>query len=124
MAKRKSGSKGGKSSNFMTLHKAVGAVSRMAALVQLRGKERDASSLADALGFSPSLLSNHLKVLLQAGLVERRKEGSNRYYRLSKATSITSRGSGVELKASADDGSTFSAYIPSAAAVKQLLKGR
>jgi DNA-binding transcriptional ArsR family regulator len=123
MAKRKkSGSS--KSSDFMTLHKAVGAVSRMAALLQLRGKERDASSLADALGFSPSLLSNHLKVLLQAGLVERRKAGSNRYYRLSKATSITSKGAGVELRASASDGSTFSAYIPSAAAVKQLLKSR
>ena len=73
-----------KSTDFLTLHKAVGALSRLAALFELRGKERDATSLANALGFSPSLLSNHLKVLLQAGLVERRKSGSNRFYRLIK----------------------------------------
>lgn len=36
--------------------------------------------LASAVGISESLASQHLKILLQAGLVERKKSGKNVYY--------------------------------------------
>ena len=38
--------------------------------------------LTDPLGLSQPTVSHHLKVLLQAGLVEREKRGSWAYYRL------------------------------------------
>lgn len=39
--------------------------------------------LASAVGISESLASQHLKVLLQAGLVNRSKEGKNVYYQVN-----------------------------------------
>jgi len=36
--------------------------------------------LASAVGISESLASQHLRILLQAGLVERKKGGKNVYY--------------------------------------------
>jgi DNA-binding transcriptional ArsR family regulator len=112
---------GANSTDFRKIQRAVGAISRLAALYEIGNDERDATSIADALKFSPSLLSNHLKVLLDAGLVQRRKAGSNRFYSLAKATSFTRKGSGTELKVRATDGSWCASYIPDAALSKRVL---
>jgi DNA-binding transcriptional ArsR family regulator len=39
--------------------------------------------IASAIGISESLASQHLKILLQAGLVERKKIGKNVYYQVN-----------------------------------------
>lgn len=44
--------------------------------------------LANAVGISESLASQHLKILLQAQLVERKKQGKNVYYALSQNDSL------------------------------------
>jgi DNA-binding transcriptional ArsR family regulator len=48
-------------------------------------KEQDVNvgQLASAVGISESLASQHLKVLLQAGLVDKTKDGKNVYYRIN-----------------------------------------
>lgn len=48
-------------------------------------KKNDVSvgQIASAVGISESLASQHLKVLLQAGLVERKKTGKNVYYQVN-----------------------------------------
>jgi DNA-binding transcriptional ArsR family regulator len=47
-----------------------------------RGVERTAGELGDGLGLGQSTLSQHLRVLREAGLVEVRDEGRCRIYRL------------------------------------------
>jgi ArsR family transcriptional regulator len=48
-------------------------------------KTQDASvgQLASVVGISESLASQHLKTLLQAGLVDKKKNGKNVYYRVN-----------------------------------------
>lgn len=47
----------------------------------LRGQERSVQELVPHLGISIGAVSQHLKILLEAGLVSRRKQGRHRYYR-------------------------------------------
>ncbi len=51
----------------------------------LRGEERPVGALVEATGLSYSLVSQHLQVLLDAGIVIRRPEGRQRIYRLQAA---------------------------------------
>lgn len=51
-------------------------------LVRLRSGERSATELAAPFPVTRSAVSQHLGVLLDAGLVERRREGRRRVYRL------------------------------------------
>jgi DNA-binding transcriptional ArsR family regulator len=53
-------------------------------------KENNVSvgQLASAVGISESLASQHLKVLLQADLVERMKNGKNVYYLVNNKDSL------------------------------------
>jgi DNA-binding transcriptional ArsR family regulator len=51
----------------------------------LRAGEQPVGALVDATGLSYSLASQHLQVLLDAGVVERRAEGRRRIYRLEAA---------------------------------------
>lgn len=56
----------------------------------LREDNINVSQLAKVLGISESLASQHLKVLLQAGLVDKRKDGKNVYYSVNDNDSLVS----------------------------------
>lgn len=53
---------------------------RLKILNSLRTGERNVGELVDATGGSQANVSKHLGVLLDAGMVRRRKEGLNAYY--------------------------------------------
>ena len=57
--------------------------SRRAILDRLGGGERAVGELVAALGLSQPAVSQHLRVLLDAGLVTVRREGRRRLYRAS-----------------------------------------
>lgn len=48
----------------------------------LRGGETSVGALVDALGVSQPLVSKHLRVLREAGLVSVRVDGQRRFYRV------------------------------------------
>lgn len=56
----------------------------------LKGKAVRVSDLASVVGISDALASQHLKILLQAELVEKQKEGKNVYYNVSKSNPLVS----------------------------------
>lgn len=62
---------------------ALGDRTRRELLVLLRHRERSVSELAEPFPHTRSAISQHLGVLLQAGLVERRREGRRQLYSLS-----------------------------------------
>lgn len=62
---------------------ALGDRTRRELLVLLREGERSASELAEPFPSTRSAVSQHLSVLLDAGLVERRRQGRRRIYRLN-----------------------------------------
>jgi ArsR family transcriptional regulator len=55
-------------------------------------KKQDVSvgQLASVVGISESLASQHLKVLLQAGLVNKKKAGKNVYYQVNGGDALVS----------------------------------
>jgi ArsR family transcriptional regulator len=56
---------------------------RLLSLIQAQpGNEACVCHLTDPLGLSQPTVSHHLKILLQAGLVEREQRGSWAYYRV------------------------------------------
>lgn len=61
---------------------ALGDPTRQELLLILRDGERSASELARPFPSTRSAVSQHLAVLREAGLVERRKEGRRQLYRL------------------------------------------
>lgn len=58
----------------------IGDPNRIRILDQLRGGELSVAQLTDRLGTSQQNTSKHLGVLLQAGIVSRRKEGTSAWY--------------------------------------------
>ncbi|MGZ4335427.1 MAG: ArsR/SmtB family transcription factor [Gaiellaceae bacterium] len=70
------------SSNVFT---AIADGNRRLLLDVLRTGEQPVGELVAATGLSYSLVSQHLHVLLDAGVVERRAEGRQRIYRLDAA---------------------------------------
>ena len=64
---------------------AISAGNRRVLLDVLRGGEQTVGGLVGATGLSYSLASQHLQVLLDAGVVARRTEGRHRIYRLEAA---------------------------------------
>jgi DNA-binding transcriptional ArsR family regulator len=63
--------------------RALGEPLRVRALDLLRDQEVSVTALADELGTSQQNLSKHLGVLVEAGMVARRKEGTHVYYRIA-----------------------------------------
>ena len=61
---------------------AVGHPTRRAILDFLRGGERQAGELAERFPISRPAVSRHLRVLREAGLVQERRAGRERRYRL------------------------------------------
>jgi ArsR family transcriptional regulator, arsenate/arsenite/antimonite-responsive transcriptional repressor len=64
--------------------KAVADDSRRQVLMLLKNKERTPSEVATHFDFTLPALSTHLKVLRDAGLVNERREGQNRYYSVNR----------------------------------------
>jgi ArsR family transcriptional regulator len=54
----------------------------------LKNSNANVSQLASVVGISESLASQHLKVLLQAGLVAKEKEGKRVYYHVQGHDSL------------------------------------
>jgi DNA-binding transcriptional ArsR family regulator len=61
---------------------AIAHPARRAILVELKGRERAASELADPFDMTFAAISQHLRVLEEAELVSVRREGRRRLYRL------------------------------------------
>jgi len=68
---------------LLTIAKALSSDTRVRALMLLRNGELCLCQIIDVLGLAPSTVSKHLSVLSDAGLVDWRKEGRWRYYRLA-----------------------------------------
>lgn len=56
---------------------------RLKLLQELSDGERSVSELMDATGAGQANVSKHLGILLEAGLVKRRKDGLNAYYSIA-----------------------------------------
>ena len=63
----------------------IGDPIRIRTLDVLRDGERSVAEIADALGTSQQNTSKHLGVLLQAGIVSRRKVGTSAFYAVADA---------------------------------------
>jgi ArsR family transcriptional regulator len=61
----------------------LGEPMRLRLLHQLGGRELNVSELVEATGAGQANVSKHLGVLADAGVVTRRKEGLNTYYRVA-----------------------------------------
>jgi len=62
---------------------ALGDPIRLSVLDELSGDQRCVCELQEALGIAPNLLSYHLRILREAGLVETSRRGRWVDYRLS-----------------------------------------
>ncbi len=69
--------------------KAAGESTRLRLLVLLAEGELNVKDLTRILGQSQPRISRHLKLLTEAGLIERYREGSWVFFRLAEATNIT-----------------------------------
>ena len=66
-----------------TVFHAIADATRRAILLMLRDGEMGASDLARPFAATQSAISQHLSILRKAGLVQYRREGRRRYYRVS-----------------------------------------
>lgn len=73
-------------SGVVTALKAAAEPTRLRVLVLLAGAELSVKDLTQVLGQSQPRISRHLKLLLEAGLVERHREGSWAYFSVSDRT--------------------------------------
>jgi DNA-binding transcriptional ArsR family regulator len=72
--------------DFLSITKALSDETRVRALLSLSQGEMCLCQVVDLLRLSPSTVSKHMKVLEQAGLVARRRDGRWIYYRLAGAS--------------------------------------
>jgi DNA-binding transcriptional ArsR family regulator len=63
--------------------RALGDPMRLRLLQALRSGERSVGDLAERTGGGQANVSKHLQVLLQQGYVDRRKEGTTTWYRIT-----------------------------------------
>jgi DNA-binding transcriptional ArsR family regulator len=68
--------------DYLAITKALSDETRVRALVSLADGELCVCQVIELFGLSPATVSKHMTILLQAGLVERRKDGRWHYYRL------------------------------------------
>lgn len=76
---------------MVTALRAAGETTRLRALALLTEGELAVGELAQALGQSQPRVSRHLKLLTEAGLVERAPEGAWVFYRLPRADTMERR---------------------------------
>jgi DNA-binding transcriptional ArsR family regulator len=68
---------------LLAITKALSDESRLRALVAIKDGELCLCQIIQVLGLSPATVSKHMDLLERAGLVQRRRQGKWRYYRLS-----------------------------------------
>lgn len=68
---------------FLAITKALSDETRVRALLALRDGELCLCQIIELLGLAPATVSKHIDMLVQAGLVERRKDGRWCFFRLA-----------------------------------------
>jgi len=71
--------------DFMAITKALADENRLRLLLALRRKELCVCQLIELVRLAPSTVSKHMSILKPARLVDSRKDGRWRYYRLAGA---------------------------------------
>lgn len=79
------------------LLKVLADQTRLAVVEQLLDGPKHVGEINDSLGIEQSLLSHHLRVLRQAGLVEAERDGKQVLYRLSQETQGRRQGKALNL---------------------------
>lgn len=69
--------------DLLAITKALADENRLRAIGLLRGRELCLCQIIEVLGLAPSTVSKHMSILVQARLVESRKEGRWAYFRLA-----------------------------------------
>jgi DNA-binding transcriptional ArsR family regulator len=69
--------------DVVSIAKALSDESRLRALLAVKDGELCLCQIIWVLGLSPATVSKHMEILERAGLVERRRQGKWRYYRLA-----------------------------------------
>jgi len=69
--------------NAVGIFRALGDTTRLAVFECLAGEELNVSTLTDRFGVSQPAMSQHLAILRDCNLLERRRDGKNIYYRAS-----------------------------------------
>jgi ArsR family transcriptional regulator len=77
--------------------KAIADPTRWAVVTQLTNGPRNVGELNAELKVESTLLSHHLKILRDEGLVECMREGKNVRYRLAGDVQLTQSGRGINL---------------------------
>lgn len=67
--------------------KALSDESRLRALIAVKDGELCVCQIIQVLGLAPATVSKHMDTLERAGLVQRRRQGKWRYYRLADGAS-------------------------------------
>lgn len=67
----------------LSITKSLADESRLRILMALGGRELCVCQITELLSLAPSTVSKHMSILTQARLVENRKDGRWRYYRLA-----------------------------------------
>ncbi|MER3473945.1 MAG: ArsR family transcriptional regulator [Armatimonadota bacterium] len=81
---------------LIRIAKAIGDPTRFAILKAIASRgEISCGQLAELFPIAQATVSHHLNVLVNAGLVEMRKQGQHHYFRLQKTT-LERFGSGLE----------------------------
>jgi DNA-binding transcriptional ArsR family regulator len=68
---------------LLAVSKALSDESRLRALVAVKDGELCLCQIIQVLGLAPATVSKHMDILERAGLVQRRRQGKWRYYRLN-----------------------------------------
>ena len=71
--------------DFLSITKALSDEARLRALMAVKDGELCLCQIVDLLQLAPSTVSKHMSLLVQAELLECRKEGRWRFYRLAGA---------------------------------------
>jgi ArsR family transcriptional regulator len=77
--------------------KALAGETRLSVVRQLLEGPLHVHELNEAVGAEPSLLSHHLKILRDAGIIEGTRDGKAVLYRLSPAVESRRRGKVIDL---------------------------
>ncbi len=74
---------------LIRITKALSDENRLRIIAMLRNEEHCACDIIEVLGLAPSTVSRHLTLLDVAGLVQVRKAGRWRHYRLTKTSTAS-----------------------------------
>ncbi|MGA7385932.1 MAG: metalloregulator ArsR/SmtB family transcription factor, partial [Methylocella sp.] len=88
---------------ILTASAAAGEATRLRLLALLAEAELTVSELVTILGQSQPRISRHLKLLVEAGLVERHREGGWAFFRIAQAGAVAGFARDLVAKLAPDD---------------------